>query len=156
MANRRDQIKMSRVEIIDFVGEQKLATVSSNGVRGWPHSMPLWYVPRDGEVWVWTFGKSQKVKNLERDNRATVLIEAGEKYAELRGVMLETEVVLHREPEVVTEFAHELGLRYSKETGVDPGSAGDAFASQIPKRVAMQFLAVRTTSWDHRKLAGTY
>jgi hypothetical protein len=28
--------------------------------------------------------------------------------------------------------------------------------AQAPERVAMQFLAQRTASWDHRKLAGTY
>ena len=53
--------------------------------------MPLWYVPRDGDVWIWTYAKSQKVKNLERDPRATLLIETGNEYAELRGVQIEAE-----------------------------------------------------------------
>ena len=47
------------------------------GPRGWPHSMPMWFTVRDGEIWVWTYAKSQKVKNLERDPRATLLVETG-------------------------------------------------------------------------------
>ena len=50
--------------------------------------MPLWYTVRDGDLWAWTFAKSQKIKNLERDPRCTVLIEAGEEYQELRGVQI--------------------------------------------------------------------
>ena len=42
------------------------------------------------DPWIWTYRKSQKVKNLERDDRATLLVESGIEYAELRGVMLKT------------------------------------------------------------------
>src|SRR2546422_2611871 len=50
-----------------------------------PHLMPLWYV-RDGlTLYAWTYGKAQKVRNLEREPRATVQIEAGrDRYGELR------------------------------------------------------------------------
>ena len=68
---------MSEDEILSFLDEERVAIASSFGPRGWPHSMPLWYLVRDGRVWSWTFRKSQKVKNLERDPRATILVEAG-------------------------------------------------------------------------------
>jgi hypothetical protein len=154
--SRRDLIKLEQAEISDFLDEQRVLIATTNGVRGWPHSMPLWYLPRDGETWAWTYAKSQKIRNLERDNRATILIETGDAYAELRGVMFEAETILHRDPEVVTDFAMELGARYAKETGVDPGGSTNGFASQVPKRTVMQFVPKRTASWDHRKLAGTY
>src|SRR4051794_29203339 len=48
-------------------------------------------------LWAWTFAKAQKVRNLERDPRATVQVEAGrDRYDQLRGLMLETEVTIHR------------------------------------------------------------
>ena len=69
-------------------------TCATQGPRGWPHLMPLWYVVRDGRLWAWTFAKSQKVRNLERDPRATLQVEAGrDQYHLLRGVMLESDVV---------------------------------------------------------------
>ncbi len=154
--SRRDLIRLTDEEIADFLDEQRVMIATTNGVRGWPHSMPLWYLPRDGETWAWTYAKSQKIKNLERDNRTTILIETGDAYAELRGVMFETEAVLHSDTGTISQFARELGVRYSKETGVTGLDAAEVFASQVSKRVVMQFKPVNTASWDHRKLAGTY
>ena len=52
-------------------------------------------------LWAWTYAASQKVRNLERDRRATLQVEAGELYQELRGVMLECDVSVHRDVEIV-------------------------------------------------------
>ena len=118
--------------------------------------MPLWFVPRAGEVWIWTYAKSQKVRNLERDPRASVLIETGHEYGELRGVMFEAEAALHRDPDTVLGFAEELTLRYAEGLAALDGEIRAGLQAQAPKRVAIQFVAVRTASWDHRKLGGTY
>jgi nitroimidazol reductase NimA-like FMN-containing flavoprotein (pyridoxamine 5'-phosphate oxidase superfamily) len=87
--SRRDQIKLTAEEQAELLDTERVVIVSSIGPRGWPHSMPLWYVVRGGEIWVWTYAKSQKVKNLERDPRATLLIETGYEYSELRGIQVE-------------------------------------------------------------------
>jgi hypothetical protein len=154
--SRRDEIKLSREELLELLEFERIAVVSGIGPRGWPHSMPLWYVPRDGEVWIWTYAKSQKVKNLERDPRATVLIETGREYGELRGVMFEAEGELHRDFETVIAFAEDLTLRYAEGISSVQGDAKAALEAQAPKRVAIRFKPVRTASWDHRKLGGTY
>src|SRR6185369_16599331 len=99
MAGRRDQITLSDAEQDELLESERVVVVSSNGVRGWPHSMPMWFVLRDGEIWVWTYAKSQKVRNLERDPRATLLVETGTEYTELRGVQIEAEAELVRDPE---------------------------------------------------------
>ncbi len=140
----------------ELLESERVAVVSSIGPRGWPHSMPLWFVARDGEVWIWTYAKSQKVRNLERDPRATVLIETGEEYGELRGVMIEAEAELHRDAETVLGFAEELTLRYAEGMTAVDGDARAMLESQAPKRVAIQFKPLRTASWDHRKLGGVY
>lgn len=140
----------------ELLEKERVAIVSSIGPRGWPHSMPLWFVARDGEIWIWTYAKSQKVRNLERDPRATVLVETGEEYGELRGTMIEAEAELHRDPETVLGFAEELTLRYSEGLSSIDGDARALLEAQAPKRVAIQFKPLRTASWDHRKLGGTY
>lgn len=154
--SKRSQIRLTPEETIALMAESEVVTVSSIGPRGWPHSMPLWFLERQGEIWIWTYGKSQKVRNLERDPRATLLIEAGAAYSELRGVMIESEAEIHRDPETVAEFGSGLGRRYAGRIGVEPESAADAFAPQVPKRAVIQFRARRTASWDHRKLGGGY
>jgi PPOX class probable F420-dependent enzyme len=155
--SRRDQIKLSDDELRGLLAGERIAVVTSIGPRGWPHSMPLWFVPRDGtDIWIWTYAKSQKVKNLERDPRATVLVETGHEYGELRGAMIEAEAEIHRDGETVLGFAEELTVRYAEGISSVEGAAKAALEAQAPKRVAIRFAPVRTATWDHRKLGGTY
>jgi PPOX class probable F420-dependent enzyme len=154
--SRRDQIKLTAGEQRELLDAERVVIVSSLGPRGWPHSMPMWFVVRDEELWVWTYAKSQKVRNLERDPRATLLVETGFEYSELRGLQIEAEAELIRAPERVLEFAKELTIRYAEGIDSVEGDAAAALAAQAPKRVAIRFRPVRTASWDHRKLGGTY
>ena len=154
--SRRDRIKLSVEELLELLDRERVAVVSSNGPRGFPHSMPLWFVPRGGEVWIWTYAKSQKVRNLERDPRATVLVETGREYGELRGAMIEAEAEIHRDFATVIGFAEELTVRYAEGIDSVQGDAKAALEAQAPKRVAIRFKPLRTASWDHRKLGGAY
>ena len=99
--SRRDQIKMSDEEVLAFLDEERTVICATNGRDGSPHLMPLWYVVRDGELWAWTYAKSQKVRNLERDPRATLQVEAGTEYDKLRGVMFKCDVEIVRDTDVV-------------------------------------------------------
>jgi Pyridoxamine 5'-phosphate oxidase len=121
---------------------------ATNGRDGWPHLMPLWYVVRDGELWAWTYAKSQKVRNLERDARCTLQVEAGGEYTQLRGVMLACEAVIHRDLATVAGVGGDIAGRY--------GLPVEAMRAQAPKRVGLQFAERRRATWDHRKLGGTY
>jgi PPOX class probable F420-dependent enzyme len=147
--NRRAQIAMSADEVAAFLDEQRVVTCATLGRDGWPHLMPLWYVLRDGDVWAWTYAKSQKVRNLERDPRCTLQVETGSEYHELRGVMLKAEAVIHRE--CVLELGVEIFERYTGGP-VDP----EPLHAQAAKRVGLQFRVKSVASWDHRKLAGVY
>jgi PPOX class probable F420-dependent enzyme len=153
---RRDEIAMNDGELVAFLDTERTVVCATNGPRGWPHLMPLWYVLRDGDLWAWTFAKSQKVKNLERDPRATLQVETGETYDQLRGVMIEAETTIHREPATVAMLGVELMLRYAPPEGLlDPSARRGieaVVAHQAPKRVGLQFTATRTSSFDHRKL----
>lgn len=154
--SRRDQIRMDADEVRMLLEEERIAVVSTIGPRGWPHSMPLWYVPREDGLWAWTYAKSQKVKNLERDSRATVLVETGTEYGELRGVMIEARAHLHRNFDTVLAFAEELTLRYAEGISSVEGDARQALVRQAPKRVTIHFEEIRSNNWDHRRLGGTY
>ncbi len=152
--NRRDQITMSDAELEAFLEQERTVICATNGRDGFPHLMPLWYVVRGDDLWSWTYAKSQKVRNLERDPRATLEVEAGIEYAELRGVMLRCDVTVHRDTPLVAEFGVELFARYR---GIAPDELEDdvrgVVLAQAPKRVALQFSARSRATWDHRKLA---
>ncbi|MGK2878944.1 MAG: pyridoxamine 5'-phosphate oxidase family protein [Solirubrobacterales bacterium] len=155
MAGKRDQIVLSEDEIDAFLEQQRTVIVGTNGPRGVPHVMPLWYIVRGAEIWGWTFTKAQKIKNLERDPRATLLVESGETYDQLRGVSYECDVEMSADYEVVRAVGIDLFTRYG-----DGNYPVDAVISMIeaqaPKRTALKFTPNRTMSWDHRKLGGTY
>jgi PPOX class probable F420-dependent enzyme len=154
--SRRDQIKLTDAEQHELIQSERVVVVSSLGPRGWPHVMPLWYVPRDDEIWIWTYAKSQKVKNLERDPRATLLIETGVEYGELRGVQIEAEAEIIRDLDRIVDYATEMTIRYSEGIESVEGDAAAGLRAQAPKRVAIHFHPKRLASWDHRKLGGRY
>jgi PPOX class probable F420-dependent enzyme len=154
--SRRAEIQLSDEEQAELLGAERIVVVGSFGPSGWPHLMPLWYVPREGEIWIYTYAKSQKVRNLERDPRATLLIETGHEYGELRGVMIEAEAEIHREIDTVFPLAEELTLRYAEGLSALEGDAREALKAQAAKRAAIRFAPRRTASWDHGKLGGGY
>ncbi len=156
MAKKRDQIRMSDREIVAFLDAGRVMSVSTNGSDGWPHVTALWYVLRDGEPWIYTYGRSQKVRNLERDPRATLMVESGVEYQELRGVMMKATAELGRDLAVVEPLARELFVRYSGQSGDIGDEMSDILRRQAAKRVAVRFRVERLVSWDHSKLAGAY
>jgi nitroimidazol reductase NimA-like FMN-containing flavoprotein (pyridoxamine 5'-phosphate oxidase superfamily) len=159
---------MTAAEVAAFLAEERTVTCATIGKDGWPHLMPLWYVLRGhsaGEpgprIWSWTYAASQKVRNIEREARATLQVESGEQYGELRGVMLECDVVVHREIAEVVRLGAEIMTRNSVPRGAPapselPPQARDAVAAQAGKRVGLEFVELRRVSWDHRKLGGVY
>jgi len=154
--SRRSEIQLTSDEQRELLESERIVVVSTHGPRGWPHAMPLWYLLRDGEIWIYTYAKSQKVRNLERDRRATLLVETGHEYGELRGVQVEAEAEIHRDLDEVYQVARELTLRYADDISSIEGDAAEALKAQARKRVALRFIPKRVASWDHRKLGGTY
>jgi PPOX class probable F420-dependent enzyme len=152
--SRRAEIAMSATEVAALLAESRTVTCATVGRDGWPHLMPLWYVVRAGELWAWTYAKSQKVRNLERDPRCTLQVEVGHEYLELRGVMLACEAVIHRDLDTVAALGAEIAARYGGDD-LTPELAA-AMRAQAAKRVGLQFVERRRASWDHRKLGGTY
>jgi PPOX class probable F420-dependent enzyme len=146
---------MSDSEARKFLVEQKIMSCATIGPRGRPHLVPLWYVPDGLELTGWTYASSQKAKNIERDPHATLQVEDGVLYHELRGVMLECDVDLERDPARVAEFGAALFLRYGNQEQLAP-EVRAMVESQAPKRVGLRFRPTRVVSWDHRKLDGAY
>jgi PPOX class probable F420-dependent enzyme len=148
--SRRDAIAMAPDEVAAFLDEQRTVTCATLGRDGWPHLMPLWYVVRARELWSWTYAKSQKVRNLERDQRCTLQVESGESYDQLRGVMLKCDTVIHRDFDTVAALGEEIAVRYGG-AALDDGARAYVHR-QAAKRVGLQFRSRESATWDHRKL----
>ena len=152
--NRRDTIRMSDDEVDAFIDAQKSLQVGTIERDGSVHLSTLWFARVDGRIVFETYTKSQKIKNLERDPRITVLLEDGDVYEELRGVMIKGTARLETDHERV----HPLALEVMKRNQPDiPEELLDqAAAHMAAKRTAVIVEPLKTVSWDHRKLSGGY
>ncbi len=154
MPKRRDQVAMSEDEIWPFIESQKTVQFASIGRDGTPHLVPLWFGIVDGEIVLETFTKSQKVKNLERDPRATLLFEDGETYEALKGVQIRARVELHQDVDTVHRLHVAVLLRNTPELGEEV--IRKASAAMAPKKTAIVVKPEKFITWDHSKLGGIY
>jgi PPOX class probable F420-dependent enzyme len=147
--NRRAEIKMSPEEVDDFLHRERTATMCSMHPDGSIHAVAMWYAFLDGALAVETKRKSQKVQNLRRDPRLTVLVEAGESYEELRGVEVVGEATIIEDPDAIWKFGVSMWERYVGPYRQDQRSGVEAM---IHNRVVVVLDAKKVVSWDHRKL----
>jgi len=147
--DHRRQIRMSEAELAAFLEDQRTVVCATIGPGGRPHLAALWYLPVAGRLDCWTYAASQKARNLERDPRATLLTETGAAYQELRGVSLECDAELVRDPDRVLDIGVALAVRHGARPGPDLRAG---LAPQAAKRVGIRFHPTRVSSWDHRKL----
>ncbi|HWE55861.1 MAG TPA: PPOX class F420-dependent oxidoreductase [Acidimicrobiales bacterium] len=147
--NRRSQIMMSDEEIEAFLNEERTATMCSMHPDGSIHAVAMWYGFLDGVITVETKGKSQKVQNLKRDPRITFLVEAGDKYEELRGVEIVGRARVIEDPDAIWKLGISVWERY---IGPFDDSQRDGLAMMLNKRVLVTIDIDKVVSWDHRKL----
>jgi len=143
---------LSADEVQELLAAERVVVVTSHGPRGYPHAMPMWFAAAGDVVSLWTAARSQKVRNLERDARATLLVEAGDDYGALRGAMIEADAEIVRDEASVRAFARTLIARYP-ELAAGPLGDPEALEAQVRRRVVVRFAPRRIASWDHRKLA---
>ncbi len=154
MPSRRDSIRMTEAEMWDYIAERKNAHLATINRDGSPHLTTLWFALVDGDIVLETFRKSQKVKNLERDARLSLMFESGTEYQQLRGVVIHARAELHNEVATVHRLHKEVLRRNSPEIGeelIEQASAGMA-----PKKTAIVVRPEKIISWDHSKLDVSY
>lgn len=167
MPSRREMIRMTEPEIVEFMGGRRTIQLASHGPTGDIHLVAMWYgfLPLSGRydpaaafdadsLVIETFGKSQKVQNFRRNPRFTALVEAGAQYGELQGVELVGAAEVIDDVATVRESCKAVLSRYenfSKPEDLE-------FAAEIAanKRVCVRFHVERMVSWDHGKLDVAY
>src|SRR2546428_13622665 len=128
--SRRNQIRMNDEEIRAFLEEQRKLQVATIDHDGWPHLVAMWYVLISDEVVFWTYARSQKAINLRRDPRLTCLVEAGERYEELRGVQIKRRAVINNDPPTAQPKGERILGRYTRPLNDKTGPVGTKQAAQ--------------------------
>ena len=149
--NRRRQIQLSPDEQAAFFRERKKAALATIDKDGFPHVVAMNYFARDGAFYMTSYGKAQKVVNVRRNPKVALMMESGDAYSELRGVMIRGHCeILEGEDAVQAAFAAR-GEAQASPSPVQPGAVASA-----PKRVVLKIVPEKVVSWDHRKLGGKY
>ena len=151
---QRDQIRLTDAEIRDYLAGARAIIINSIGRDGVPHPMPMFYAVEDGGAIVMsTYSKSQKIQNLRRDPRVSLLAEDGAKYFELRGVVIYGRAELIDDADEVMRILAAVALRQ----GEPSDESDEALAGRrrmASKRSGIRVRPERIVSWDHRKLVG--
>ena len=150
----RDAVRMSDDEVVAFLADNLKVQVATTGRDGVPHLTTLFYVVDDGRIAFWTYGSSQKIRNLERDPRLSCLVEDGTDYFELRGVSITGKAELVRDPDRIREIGSAVATRMVGAASFEElGEVGRAQVErQVTKRVGVVVHPEHVASWDHRKL----
>jgi nitroimidazol reductase NimA-like FMN-containing flavoprotein (pyridoxamine 5'-phosphate oxidase superfamily) len=156
MGNKRGLITLTREEQSQFLANGKTLYLASNGKDGFPHLIAMWYALDGDAILMTTYRRSQKVKNLERDPRTSILLETGATYDKLKGLFLRGECEVIDDTETTLGTLGKVGARMSGSSAPPPASALEAMRHQASKRVTLRFRATKIASWDHSKLGGAY
>jgi PPOX class probable F420-dependent enzyme len=151
---RRQLVQLSAVEQRDFLQREKTIILSTIDRAGYPHSVAMWYVvDDDGGVLMTTYSKSQKAVNIRRNPRVSLLVESGERYDILKGILIRGDA------EIIEDLDTRLSVLtrvHQKMVGAFPPGVEDALRQQASKRVVIKVVPKRTSCWDHSKLGGRY
>jgi len=157
MPSRRELIQLTDDEMRAYAAQTKTLIIVSNGKDGFPHPMPMWfYADDDLNFYCTTFRKSQKVLNFRRDPKATLLIETGEEYAELKSLMVYASTSVIDDLQTVTNTLVEINSKGAQLNADQLARLRDGVAKTAEKRVVLKFAPERFVSWDHGKLGGRY
>ena len=152
--SRRDQIKMTDAEVDDYLRGRRTMNVATLNHDGRIHLVAMWYgYFDDGALGFWTYSRSQKIKNLQRDPRLTCLVESGDEYAELKGVEIVGTGSVVEDPAAVMQIGRSVFERY---TGPWSDEVAPAVEAMGAKRVAVRIEIDDVVTWDHTKLGGVY
>ena len=99
---------MSQQEVHGFLdGKPGWLALSTFGPTGHPHTVPLGYFRLDNDLVMGVKDATAKVRNIERDGRASAMVESGTTMADLKGVLLQGRATIVRAPDEVLTLMRE-------------------------------------------------
>jgi nitroimidazol reductase NimA-like FMN-containing flavoprotein (pyridoxamine 5'-phosphate oxidase superfamily) len=141
---QRDKVMMTEAEAAEFLASSRKVQLATNGLGGFPHLVTMYYTLTDGLISFWTYRASQKARNLDRDPRLSCLVETGEAYFDLRGVLVHGIARRVEDPAAVMDIGRRIGAALA--------APADYIEHAARKRYGYVVEPSRIISWDHAKL----
>jgi PPOX class probable F420-dependent enzyme len=145
-------VTMSGDEIAGFISDHGTAVLTTLRADGRPVPLPVWYVAFDGALYFQTPLRSRKVGNIERDPRVAVLLDDGERWEHLRGVLIQGTAERVTDKALFARVLAAFGELFADLTvpAADlPAAASARYAGMAVFRVPVPECPA---TWDNRKM----
>jgi PPOX class probable F420-dependent enzyme len=152
--SRRDIIRMNEAEVESYLTSGRDLQVASINADGTPHLVTMWFALIDGDLCFWTYGRSQKIVNLQRDPRVTVLVADGDVYEQLRGVSVAGTATVIEDRDEVNAIGEAVFEKYWMP--ITDETLREGVHAMGAKRLGVRISLDKVVSWDHSKLDGAY
>src|SRR5215469_15957365 len=133
--NRRRLIRFTPEEQAGFLRAHRKAALATIDNDGLPHVVAMNFFMKDGAFYMTSYAKAQKVLNIRRNPKVALMIESGNAYAELRGVMVRGHCEIIEGPDAVRGIFAAMAEARGTGAARPRGSADSA-----PKRVVLKVI----------------
>jgi nitroimidazol reductase NimA-like FMN-containing flavoprotein (pyridoxamine 5'-phosphate oxidase superfamily) len=154
---QRDQVAMTAAQAEQMLAAQRKVQLATNGPDGFPHLVTMYYVLAGGLITFWTYRTSQKAVNLARDPRISCLVETGDEYFDLRGVLVQGTARRIDDQAAVAEIGRAISAVIAGPVAsANPAADAQALERYVEhaarKRYGYAVEPSRIITWDHTKL----
>ena len=98
----------------EFLKTQKILRLSTIDKNNFPHITPVWYIFSGKKIYIGTDTKSQKIKNLEKNNHVSFCVDVGVNAPNIYGVMGQGIANIILEMPKAKKIAKKILLKYFK------------------------------------------
>lgn len=154
----RKLIRMTPEEVAQFLESVMNAALATLDRDGYPHLVAMSFArDANGDIVMTSFGKAQKVLNLQRDPRAAVMVDRGLAYDKLQGVMIRGRAEIVEGADAVLAVMRQVMRKQARLAGrsdlAEGGEISENYRRQAAKRVVIRIRPEKLASWDHAKIA---
>lgn len=141
--------KMTQQEMQRFLHDGKVMILSTLEKDGSPIALPMWYCYEDGNIYMRTSRRSHKVQDVLRDNRVCCVVETGDKYSELRAVVLKGRCTVLEEGAEFDKGWDAMTEKYAELRNIPLPPKNPTDPAQ--RRVILKIVPEKFISWDYGK-----
>jgi len=98
--------------MILFLKTQKVLRLATIDQKGTPHIVPVWYLYSSKKFYIGTNTRTEKAKNIKKNNRVSLCIDVGIQSPKIYGVMGKGVAKLILDKNKVSKFAKKILLKY--------------------------------------------
>lgn len=145
-------IRLTEDEAWEVLARSHTGILTTLKADGWPVALPVWFAVVDRSICLVTPSRAKKVARVRRDPRASFLVEAGERWADLRAVHLSGTVEEVHDEATKARIDAALDEKYApfRTAGTAmPKATRDRYAHRSFLRLSPEG---RILTWDNRRI----